>query len=225
MSPTTEELLIQEVAPRIRNSVANSVPQVGTDDIGELVQDGIAIAAALLSSADARGKQISAGNVSYFAVKLVRQGRRSTGQSRTDVMHPLTQISGRCKVTSLDAPIAEETESDDTLSLHDVLATDSADPSQEAAKRLDWEPLLAALDATTRAVLLCLVAGVELTTLVPKLKRSRSAIQSDKHRLARLVSDHLGDDILRQVQELPRWVINITANRERLACRVERQIA
>src|SRR5258707_8163930 len=84
MSPTTEELLIQEVAPRIRNSVANSVLQVGTDDIGELVQDGIAIAAALLSSADARGKQISAGNVSYFAVKLVRQGRRSTGQSRTD---------------------------------------------------------------------------------------------------------------------------------------------
>ena len=134
MSPTTEELLIQEVAPRIRNSVANSVLQVGTDDIGELVQDGIAIAAALLSSADARGKQISAGNISYFAVKLVRQGRRSTGQSRTDVMHPLTQISGRCKVTSLDAPIAEETESDDTLSLHDVLATDSADPSQEAPR-------------------------------------------------------------------------------------------
>jgi len=198
---------------------------VGTDDIGELVQDGIAIAAALLSSADARGKHISAGNVSYFAVKLVRQGWRSTGQSRTDVMHPLTQISGRCKVTSLDAPIAEETKSDETLCLHDILATDSADPSQEAAKRLDWEPLLAALDATTRPVLLCLVAGVELTTLVPKLKRSRSAIQSDTHRLAGMVSDHLGDDILRQVQELPRWVINITANRQRLACRVERQIA
>jgi hypothetical protein len=40
-----------------------------------------------------------------------------------------------------------------------------------------------------------------------------------------LVREHLGQDILRQVQELPRWVINVAANRERLACRVERQIA
>jgi len=27
------------------------------------------------------------------------------------------------------------------------------------------------------------------------------------------------------VQELPRWLINVTANRQRLACRIERQLA
>ncbi len=47
---------------------------VGADDIGELVQDGIAIAATLLASAEARGKQVSAGNVSYYASGLVRSG-------------------------------------------------------------------------------------------------------------------------------------------------------
>jgi hypothetical protein len=111
------------------------------------------------------------------------------------------------------------------LSLHDVLAGRSADPSQEAAKRLDWKALVAALDSKSREVLLCLVEGGELTSLVPKLKRSRSALQQDKHCLARLVREHLGQDILRQVQELPRWLINVAASRERLACRVERQLA
>ena len=79
MSPKAGELLVQEIAPRIRNSLASSVPQVGADDIAELVQDGIAIAAALLVSAEARGKKVSAGNVSYFAAKLMRQGNGNHG--------------------------------------------------------------------------------------------------------------------------------------------------
>ena len=217
-------MLVREIAPRIRSLLSNSVTQVGSDDIGELAQDGIALAATLLISAQARRKKVSAGTVSYYAAKLVRQGRRSTGQSTTDVMHPATQIAGRSRMMSLDAPVGAEAEADDILCLHDVLAARSADPSQEAAKRLDWTPLVAALDGKTRAVLLCLVEGAELTSLVPKLKRSRSALQGDKACLARLVREHLGQDILRQVQELPRWVINVTANRERLACRIERQI-
>ena len=152
MSPQSSELLVQEIAPRIRSSLSNSVPQVGADDLGEMVADGIAIATVLLASAEARGKKVSAGNLSYYATKLVRQGRRSTGQSKTDVMHPGTQIAGRCRVESLDQPIAGEVESDDILCLHDVLASRSADPSQEAAKRLDWKPLVASLDPSTREV-------------------------------------------------------------------------
>src|SRR5258707_1394113 len=104
MSPQAGEMLVQQIAPRIRSLLSNSVAQVGSDDIGELAQDG------------------------------------------------------------------------------------------------------------------------KLTSLVPKLKRSRSALQSDKRGLARLVREHLGQDILRQVQESPRWLINVAANRERLACRIERQI-
>lgn len=103
------------------------------------MQDGIAIAATLLSSAESRGKKVSAGNVSYFATRLVRQGRRSTGQSKTDVMHPGTQIAGRCRVTSLDEPLAGEAESDDIMCLHDVLAARSADPSQKAGRTVNGE--------------------------------------------------------------------------------------
>lgn len=63
MSPQAGEMLIQEIAPRVRNSLASSVAQVGADDRDELCQDGIAIAASLLASAEARGKQVSGSNV------------------------------------------------------------------------------------------------------------------------------------------------------------------
>jgi hypothetical protein len=224
MSPQAGELLVQEIAPRIRNSLANSASQVGADDTAELCQDGIAIAALLLASAEARGRKISAGNVAYYASRLVRQGRRSTGQSTTDAMSPRTQLAARCRVESLDQPIAGEVDGDE-LCLHDVLAAGSADPSQEAAKRLDWKPLVASLDATARKVLHCLMAGEDLTTLVPKLKRSRSSLQNDKARLARLAVEHLGADILTQVQRAPRWRDSIAAGREKMARRYARSLA
>jgi hypothetical protein len=44
-------------------------------------------------------------------------------------------------------------------------------------------------------------------------------------RLARLVREHLGEDVLRQVQEQPRWRDSVHASRERSACRYERQPA
>ena len=106
-------MLVQQIAPRIRSLLSNSVAQVGSEDIGELAQDGIALAATLLSSAQARGKKLSPGTVSYYAAKLVRQGRRSTGLSTTDVMHPATQIAGRSRMVSLDAPVGTEAEADE----------------------------------------------------------------------------------------------------------------
>jgi len=91
------------------------------------------------------------------------------------------------------------------------------------ARRDHWESLMAALDTNAAAVLCCLVAEADLTTLVPRLKRSRSALQTDKQRLGRLVLDFLGEDIMAQVQQSPRWMDNVAAHREKLACRVERQ--
>lgn len=60
MSPETATLLLQEVAPRIRVLVPQHVPQVGSDDAEELIQDTIAIAAASLVSLAAKGKQVTA---------------------------------------------------------------------------------------------------------------------------------------------------------------------
>src|SRR5260370_23716141 len=98
MSPQAGELLVQEIAPRIRSSLSHCASQVGPDDLGELVQDTIAIAAQLLQSVETRGKKVTAGNISYYAVRLIREGRRSTGFKKTDPLHPAPPIAPRSPV-------------------------------------------------------------------------------------------------------------------------------
>ena len=186
------------------------------------MQDGTVIALRLLNSTARSGRKITGGNVAFYTVKMLRSGRRSTGERRNDPMHPKAQLNGTCSVQSLDEPVGFG-EADEPLTLGDCLAARTEDPSVTATRRLDWEPLVAALDPTARAVLGCLMEGQDLTTLVPKLRRSRSALQNDKDRLAQLVREHLGEDILVQVQESPRWTDNIAANRQKAACRYERR--
>ncbi len=94
-----------------------------------------------------------------------------------------------------------------------------------ASRRLDWAPLVASLTGPVKAVLQCLVEGEELTTLVPRLKRSRSSLQNDKAHLAGLVIAHLGEDVLARVQDQPRWKDRVEATLQRLACRYERRFA
>ena len=224
MSPHAGELLVQEIAPRIRSALP-SLAAIGSEDAEEQAQDAIATAAALLVSTETRGKKVTPGNIAYYAIALVRQGRRSTGQSQTDLMHPAAQIRGRCRMLSLDAPFGSEADDGELMCLHEVLACRTEDPSMAAARRVDWERLVAALDATAREVLNCLREGRDLTSLVPKLNRSRSALQTDKHRLAGLVREQLGPDILLRIQEQPRWRDNLEANRQTAACRYERQPA
>ncbi|MCX6922617.1 MAG: hypothetical protein NT154_05290 [Verrucomicrobia bacterium] len=224
MSPQAGELLCTEIVPRIR-SLAPGFTPIGADDREEQAQDAIAMAAELLISADRRGKKPSASNLSYYALKLVKQGRRSTGQSTTDAMSPGTQIAGRSSLVSLEQPLNGAWESEEPTCLHDMLAARTEDPSLAASRRLDWAPLVTALDGPIAEVLRCLIEGEDLTTLVPKLKRSRSALQFDKQRLAHLVREHLGEDVLARVQDQPRWRDNIDASRERAACRYERQAA
>ena len=96
------------------------------------------------------------------------------------------------------------------------------DPATQACRRLDWDQMIQQLDAITKAVLVCLATCEELTSLVERLRKSRSTIQNHKDRLARLIKEFMGEDILRQVQERPGWRNDIDVNRERLTFRWER---
>ena len=124
---------------------------------------------------------------------------------------------------SLDEPAAGEEGSEEALTLGEMLAGRADDPAMAASRRLDWDSLVAKLDRVTRAILRALADGQELTLLVPALGWSRSTLQTQ--RLARLIRECLGQDILRQVQELPGWHDGVHACREKAACRWERQMA
>ena len=223
MHSSIEQFILQEVQPRLQTAIAQSVPLVGAEDAQELVQDGTVIALRLLDAATRSGRKVTGGNLAFYTVKMLRSGRRSTGERRNDPLHPKAQLNGSCSVQSLDEPVAGSDESEGPLTLGETLAARTEDPATAATRSLDWERLVAALDVPLAAILCCLVAGADLTTLVPKLKRCRSSLQGDKQRLAQLVREHLGQDILNQVQQSPRWMDTVAANREKLACRYERQ--
>ena len=225
MSPYTGSLLIDHAVPRIQSAARHCVQPVGAEDAEEIAQDVVVMAARMLQGAEAAGKSVTAGNVVFYALQSAKSGRRSVGNSTTDVMATATQLHGRSRVVSLDEPLAADADTDDPACLHETLAAHVDDPATAAARRLDWAALLVALNATECEVLVCLSQSQDLTTLVIKLGRSRSALQNDKQRLAGLILEHLGPDILQQVQSLPGWMSNVVATHQRRACRAERQMA
>ena len=223
MNPQTGELLVNEVAPRIRSSLLG-VNCIGAEDREELEQDAVAIAAGLLESIEARGKQVTPGNVAYYAVKQIRQGRRSTGFFKSDAHHPAAQVSGRSRVVSLEEPVKSEEGSEEPLVLWEVLASDAEDPSATGARNLDWRGFVATLDELARAILQCLADERPLLEVAHAAGMSRSTIQSHKNRLSEAVLAFMGPGLLRELQRPSQWRINIQSVRERLACRYERRV-
>jgi hypothetical protein len=210
MSPQAGWLLINEIVPRPRSSIPGSVRLLGSDDIEELVQDGTAIAAHLLHSAESRGKSVTAGNIAHYAVKYLKSGRRSTGFWKSDALHPTAQMSGRSRVHSMDEPLAFAEPGDEPVTLGDALAPHNDDPAVEASRKVDWDKFEQKLDAVAKAILTAMAAGQELTSLVARLGRSRSALQGRKDRLA---------------GERAGWRNNLDSSRERQECRWERAAA
>ena len=148
LSPEAGCLLMEQIAPRLRVT-SRCLPQVGADDADELYQDGIAIAARMLDSAERKGKKVTAGNIAWYTTKQLASGRRSTYGGRADVLCPAAQLDGNARPTSLQMEVAHDPESgagDESASLLDLLADDAEDPAQAAARNLDWEQFLSGLD-------------------------------------------------------------------------------
>jgi len=226
MSPHAGEMLVNEIAPRIR-SLTKTAPKIGADDHEEINQDALAVAASLLSSIEERGKKaVSAGNIAFFAIRLVvKGGRRSTGSSKTDVLSPGTQMSRRSHVRSLDEPIGWDDCTEEPLTLGEVLASEAEDPSVTGARNLDWQAFTDTLDELSGAILECMAKEIPLTEVALAFGKSRSTIQTYRDKLTEAVRLFMGDQVLAQIQMAPAWRNNIVAARERAACRVERQMA
>jgi DNA-binding NarL/FixJ family response regulator len=222
MSPQAGWILQAEVVPRLRASIPRNVNYVGSEDAEELIQDSIAIAAKMLHSAEAAGKQLTPGNLAHYALKHVKSGRRSTGSSVVDVMAPGTQLNGHAWLNSLDEPVADQT-SGESFTFNDVLASDQEDPATIAGRNLDWQSLLTRLTAREKAMVTYLLEGKTVSDVAWALRVSRSAMQQCKERLVHLIREFMGRDILVEVLRLPGWKDDLNASRQRLACRFERR--
>ena len=226
MSSHADKMLTDEIVPRLRNTISHQVSFVGAEDAEEVLQDATLMAARILARAQANGKTVTAGNVAFYALLHARCGRRSHSAGRSDVMGTRTQIVGNSRVTSLEGPLAPDDEfPDDTFTLGDVLASEAEDPSETAARNLDWQACVATLDVRTRAILSCLAREVPLQTVADAHAVSRTTVQTWRQALPQAVRSFMGEDLLHWLQQAPAWQESLRAFHEQLACRLERRVA
>lgn len=226
MSSHADTVLTDEIVPRLRNLIPHHVSFVGAEDAEEVLQDATLMAARLLARARANGKSVTPGNIAYYTLLHIRCGRRSHSAGRSDAMGTRTQIMGLSRVTSLAAPIPSEEQSlDEPMTLGDVLASEAEDPSETAARNLDWQALLATLDERALAVLHCMAHEIPLQTVADDHDVSRSTVQTWRKTLPQAVRSFMGEELLHWLQQAPAWQENLRSFREQLACRLERRAA
>ena len=224
-----------EVVPRIHAAIPAAVNCVGCEEAEELVQDGTAMAAKMMCSAERNGKkvtraargrlnEISAGNIAYYTIQHLRSGRRSVGYSSADVMATATQLKGRTRLGSLEEVVASDEETGgEIFLLHDVLSDNQEDPATRVTRKLDWQEFVAALPERESVAVEFMGEGRTLRDAAHALRVSDSTMRDSKRNVAVKILDFMGFDILVQVQRRPQWKDSLDATRERLACRDERR--
>ena len=223
MSPQTGWILQEEVVPRLRSAIPQAVSFIGSEDAQELIQDATARAAQILHNAEAKGKKVAGSSVAYYSIQHSRFGRRSVGNSCSDVLGSGTQLNGRSQLKSLDetAPMDEET-GGEILEFHDILSNDAEDPSMAAARNLDWQSFCAGLSERENTMVVFVAEGKTLRDAAHVLKVSDSTMQNSKRNLGVKILEFMGSGILREVQRRPQWQEGLEATKEKMACRHQR---
>ena len=225
MSSHADNILTDEIVPRLRHMIPHHVSFVGAEDAEELLQDATLMAARLLARARANGKQVTAGNIAFYTLLHLRSGRRSHSAGRSDAMGSRTQIVGNSRVTSMEAPASDAASPEEPMTLGDVLASDAEDPSETAARNLDWQALVATLDEKALAVLHCMADDIRLQEVATRNGVCRTTVQGWRNQLTELLRTFMGADVLHLIQRTPQWRENLTAMREQMACRMDRRMA
>jgi hypothetical protein len=220
-----DQMLVEEVVPRLRNA-ARTIPKIGHEDDEEIIQDATLMAARMMDSAERAGHPVTAGNVSYYAAKAARSGRRSYYAGRSDVLSPGCQIDGKARHEWLDDEIEMNMNMDmefgDVGTLHDVIAPpgyqgQEPDPSEEAARNLDWESFLASHPPRHRIAILVLVEGGTMREAGKRCGLKDSAALLLKRRIAADLIEFFGEDVIRRLLDgvRPGWESDLRAVRDR----------
>jgi DNA-directed RNA polymerase specialized sigma24 family protein len=140
-------------------------------------------------------------------------------------MSPGCQIDGKARHECLDAEV--EFEAGDAGTLHDVVlplefAGVESDPSEDAARNLDWESFLASHPPRHRTAILVLVEGGTMREAGKRCGLKDSAALSLKRRIAADLIEFFGEDVIRRLLDgtRPGWESDLRMARERHACHV-----
>jgi len=221
MSPESGFVLMEEIAPRLK-AVIPHIKKVGAEDSEELFQDGLALAAKMLHDLEARGKQVTPGNVAYYTLLHLKSGRRSHSSGRTDAMSSGGQLDGKSCVLSLETEVGYDPELDEPVRLEEMLTCSTDDPSMTAARNLDWDAFLGSHDYRYGVIVRALVEGKSKLEMARACRVDYRKIGELRIQMASDILDFMETPI-EDSMEVPSWRSNLVVDREKMACRADRR--
>jgi len=216
-------MLLEEIAPRLRSAIPRVVMPVGAEDSEELVQDAVFTAARMLDSVERAGKQVTAGNIAYYAILHMKSGRRGSGSGRTDALASTTQLDARSSVLSMEEQVGYDPETDEAIMLGDLLACEREDPALAAARDIDWDLFLATHDYRYGVIVQGLLEGKNFGETCRGCGTRFARIYQLKAKLAEDLLAFMGSQAIADSARIPAWRAHIVADRERVACRADRR--
>lgn len=121
----------------------------------------------------------------------------------------------------MDEPV--QADEGEEFTVNDVLSLDDEDPGQKAARKMDWDAFLVGLTVRERDVVKLLLTGLSGSEIARMFGVDPSTVRYFKNKLADKILAFMGPDILIEIRRRPGWKNSLNVERERLACRVDRQ--
>ena len=133
-----------------------------------------------------------------------KAGRR-TGFSQGDVLRSYARKNERSFVQSMDEVLTPDSDDESGLTFHDILAHRRDDPATEAGRNIDWDDLSECFDQRERYIVHATGEGRQLKEIAEKFSISSPRAVQIKQRIANIIRNNWGNDILRDVGTDPMW--------------------
>lgn len=212
MSPAAALILEKQIYPIIRNTVHRKAKPIGSEDYAELIQDTTATAAAMLDAMEKSGKEPIPNSIAYYSIQRTKSGRRSYGDSRTDVMNPGYQMDNEGSVCSMQAPVGGE---DEDVTVGDMIAARTEDIAAKVLRQIDWDTFMQTLDSRKRTIVQELMAGGGTGDIARRLAVTSARIVQLKREIGQAIRKFMGDAILIDSVSESVWQRDMRCRRER----------
>lgn len=226
MTTTAGALLLNAIQPLIWSAIARgAVKFTGAEDVAEVQQDVLVMAAKILDSVERAGKTVTPGNVAFYAIQAAKSGRRSNSASRVDVLAPSTLLDKKVSLTSVDAPLDFNIDDDGEATLHDILGSTCEAPDCCAARQLDWDMVEPVLDTRQRQILQDSANELPVKLQAEMHDVSPARIVQLKHSIGERIAEVWGGNPSVDAGREPAWCRYVQTYAARRACRYQRRMA
>lgn len=202
MTSKSAKMLETRISRIVKATIPKVARPIGSEDTEELIQDTLASAAEMIESMERQGKEPIPNSIAYYSIQRTKSGRRSYGAQRTDVMSAGYAMDND-SLFSIDADVGDDEGC--PMSLHDVIAADSEDPSEVVLRDMDWHEFMSGLDARKRRILAELMVGMGTNEIAKLFGISAARITQLKREIGQHLRVFMGDDILAEVGRETVW--------------------